>query len=296
MNKKTAKIIYGVLIFLLAAVFFYCGFSLVKYYSESNSTKKEYDELSQMINEVRPTIAFPFAGDSTVPPAEATEPSGEAPTEATEPTEPPIEYVTVKHPKTGKEVQMLPEFASLFEINPNIVGWISIDDTRVDYPVVKSPSGKKDYYLRRNFYGKYATAGTIYAREECDVFGPSDNITIYGHRMQDGSMFMALLDYKDPDFYPEHRYIRFDTLTQRGLYEIIAVFKTDATIGKGFSYHLFVDAANEKEFDEFVSTCKELALYDTGVDAEYGDKLITLSTCDYYTKNGRLVVVAKKVA
>lgn len=294
MNKKAIKILYIATIVVLAAIFFYCGYSLLNYYSESAAVKNEYDQLSQMMHEVRPTINFPFAGDSTDPTHSTQGGDAEAPTEA--PTQPPEELVTMEHPKTGEKVQMLPEFAQLFAINPDIVGWISIDGTRVDYPVVQSPKGRTDYYLRRDFYGKYATQGTIYAREQCDVFAPSDNITIYGHRMQDGSMFKALLDYKDPDFYPDHAYIRFDTLTQRGLYQILSVFRTDATVGKGFSYHIFVDAKDQEDFDEFVATCKALSLYDTGVTAQYGDKLITLSTCDYYTENGRLVVVAKRVA
>ena len=88
----------------------------------------------------------------------------------------------------------------------------------------------------------------------------------------------------------------FDTLTQLHTYKIIAVFKTTATEGKGFSYHTFVNAADQAEYDEYVNTCKELSLYDTGETAQYGDKLITLSTCEYSQSHGRLVVVAKRIA
>ena len=90
--------------------------------------------------------------------------------------------------------------------------------------------------------------------------------------------------------------IQFDTLTEQAEYEIVAVFKTVAYSSEGFRYYDFVDAEDEKAFDEYVSKCKEFALYDTGVTAEYGDKLITLSTCEYSAQNGRLVVVAKKIA
>ena len=95
--------------------------------------------------------------------------------------------------------------------------------------------------------------------------------------------------------YEEHKTILLDTLTEQAEYEIVAVFKTVAYSSEGFRYYDFVDAENEEEFNSYVGKCKELALYDTGVTAEYGDRLITLSTCEYSAQNGRLVVVAKKV-
>ena len=108
-------------------------------------------------------------------------------------------------------------------------------------------------------------------------------------------MFGALEDYKSKSFYEKHKTIQFDTLTEQAEYEIIAVFKTVAYSSQGYCYYDFVNAENEKEFDDYVGKCQELALYDTGVTAEYGDRLITLSTCEYSAQNGRLVVVAKKV-
>ena len=89
--------------------------------------------------------------------------------------------------------------------------------------------------------------------------------------------------------------IRFDTLSSLGEYEIVAVFKTVAYAESGFKYYHFVDAAGEDDFNAFVGQCKALALYDTGVGAEYGDKLLTLSTCEYSRTNGRMVVVAKLI-
>ena len=108
------------------------------------------------------------------------------------------------------------------------------------------------------------------------------------------AMFGALESYKEKDFYEEHKTIQFDTLTQHNEYEVIAVFKTVAYSSEGFRYYDFVNAENEDEFNAYVEKCKELALYDMGVTAEYGDRLITLSTCEYSAQNGRLVVVAKK--
>lgn len=108
-------------------------------------------------------------------------------------------------------------------------------------------------------------------------------------------MFGALEDYKSKSFYEEHKTIQFDMLTEVAEYEIVAVFKTVAYNAEGYRYYDFVNAETEEAFEDYINKCRELALYDTGVNAEYGDKLITLSTCEYSAQNGRLVVVAKKV-
>ena len=128
------------------------------------------------------------------------------------------------------------------------------------------------------------------------MFTPSDNLTIYGHRMRDRSMFAQLDLYMDKSFWEENPYIYFDTLKEMHTYKIIAVFTTSGTAGQGFAYHQFVDAKTEEDFDSFVNSVKRLSLYDTGLTAQYGDKLISLSTCEYSINNGRLVVVAKRVA
>ena len=132
-------------------------------------------------------------------------------------------------------------------------------------------------------------------QENCDI-AESNHLVIYGHHIKGGKMFGALEDYKSKSFYEKNKNIQFDTLTEQAEYEIVAVFKTVAYSSEGFRYYDFVDAEDEKAFDEYVSKCKEFALYDTGVTAKYGDKLITLSTCEYSAQNGRLVVVAKKIA
>ena len=149
----------------------------------------------------------------------------------------------------------------------------------------------KDYYLKKNFEKEYSSYGVPYIAEHCSPSEPSDNIIIYGHHMNDGSMFADLMKYESKKFYEGHKTIRFDTITEQGEYEVIGAFKTTVYDDEG----LFANAEDEKEFDAYVKECKSLALYDTGVTAEYGDELITLSTCEYSEKNGRMVVVAKKI-
>lgn len=175
-----------------------------------------------------------------------------------------------------------------------MLGWLSIAGTNINYPVMQTPNNP-NYYLKHNFEKEYSDLGTPYVQENCDLL-TSDNLVIYGHHIKGQKMFGALENYKSKDFYEEHKTFRFDTLTKRGEYEIIAVFKTVAYSSAGFRYYDFVNAEDENDFNAYIAKCKELALYDTGVTAEYGDRLITLSTCEYSAQNGRLVVVAKKIA
>ena len=200
----------------------------------------------------------------------------------------------VEQAQTGESETALAEYGELYLQNTDMVGWLSIAGTNINYPVMQTPNNP-NYYLKHNFENEYSDLGTPYVQENCDL-STSDNLVIYGHHIKGQKMFGALENYKSKDFYEEHKTIRFDTLTKRGEYEIIAVFKTVAYSSAGFSYYDFVNAEDENTFNAYIAKCKELALYDTGVTAEYGDRLITLSTCEYSAQNGRLVVVAKRVA
>ena len=185
------------------------------------------------------------------------------------------------------------KYAAVQEQNSDFVGWISIEGTNINYPVMQTIDNP-NFYLKHGFEKHYSNYGVPYVQENC-ALGISDNIVVYGHNMNNGSMFADLCRYEREDFYREHPTVRFDTLSSLGEYEIVAAFKTVAYSEKGFKYYHFVDAAGEDDFNAFVSQCKALALYDTGVSAEYGDKLLTLSTCEYSRTNGRMVVVAKLI-
>ena len=274
------KWIYNSLIIFFATTLLISIGALGYYYISGYLQQNRYRELSQLMGEEttpRPTLPDPTDGSAPAP------------------TVPAYDYVTVTDPETGEDVQLLPEFKELYLLNNDIVGWIFIPDTQVDYPVMQTPDSP-DYYLKRNFDKASSARGCIYVREQCDVFAPSDNVTIYGHRMKSGAMFGQLDKYFQYDFYDSHRYVYFDTLKELHTYEILAVFLTTASQGEGFAYHMFVDAQSEEEFTEYVNTCKRLSFYDTGVEAAYGDSLITLSTCEYSQPNGRLVVVAKRIS
>jgi sortase B len=193
------------------------------------------------------------------------------------------------------EPSMLPNLAPLYEQNPDLAGWLSIEGTEIDYPVMFRPQDE-DYYLTHGFDGEKDKNGCLLIQAGCDPFTPGGNIIIHGHNMKSGKMFGDLDEYKAEAYFREHPVIRFDTLYERGEYEIVAVFlsKVYRKNDDAFKYYQFFGADTQAEFDEFYSNIKALALYDTGVSAHYGDSFITLSTCAYHVENGRLVVVARK--
>ena len=182
---------------------------------------------------------------------------------------------------------------ALHEENPDCIGWITIEGTRIDYPVMLRP-GDKNYYLHRDFNGEYSANGCLYLAEEC-VPGDSDNLIIYGHHMNSGKMFANLEKYKDEDFYKEHPMIQFRTIWGNEEYEILAAFVTPVYTGNDFNYYSFIKAQKGEDYEYFIREIKRKGIYETKVTAFYGEKLLTLSTCEYSQKNGRMVVVAKKV-
>lgn len=197
------------------------------------------------------------------------------------------------HPDT-KEQPVMDKFAELYAENSDLIGWLSIADTAIDYPVTQCEDN--EFYLHHNFYKKEDRYGCLYVKDIADVNTPGTNFVIYGHNMKDGSMFGMLDQYADQSFYEEHHQVLFDTLYEERKYEIISVFLSTATGDKetGFKYYKFYQADTEEEFTSFYDNIMRKALYDTGVTAEFGDTFLTMSTCAYHEKDGRLVVVAKR--
>ncbi len=263
---KVKQILYTTILILMIIIFCISGYHVASYVMDTFRQQGQYDDLAALVEQGQK------------------EDGQEKPNPDDEPAE----------TDASGEPSILPEYREIYEMNPDMAGWIKIEGTKVNYPVMHTPHSK-DFYLRRNFEKQKNTHGCIYAQEECDLNAPSDNITIYGHNMRNGTMFAALKNYIHKDFWEKHPLIQFDTLTEHHTYKIFAVFKTTASEGKGFRYHNFIDAKNQAHFVEFVSGCKNLSFYDTGITPQYGDKLICLSTCEYSQPNGRLVVVAARI-
>jgi sortase B len=209
---------------------------------------------------------------------------------------------TEKSVSTGDtEVQLQPNqppailerYRKLHEQNTDMVGWIRIDGTRINYPVMYTGD---DFYLSHGFDKKNSKSGVPFIDKRCTVNPFGTNTIIYGHHMRNGTMFADLLKYADKEFFTEHPIIQFDTLYEQQKYEIIAVFRSQIynKNDEVFKFYNFINADNATAFDDYINNIKELSLYDTGVTASYGDELLTLVTCSYHTRNGQFVVVARK--
>lgn len=175
--------------------------------------------------------------------------------------------------------QVLPAYRDLYEQNPDLIGWLAIDGTDIDLPVVQTP-GDNEYYLRRGFDRLYATGGTLFMDEHCsiDPAAPTANWLIYGHNMADGSMFGQLTRYRSEDFYKAHQTFQFDTIYETATWQVVAAI--DTTLGADeLPYYTFFDAETKLDWEHRVTAITALALYDTGVTPQYGDQLLVLSTC-----------------
>ena len=202
--------------------------------------------------------------------------------------------VTELSDEAESEPAILPEYAAIYEQNSDFFGWLSVDETPISYPVMHTPSDPQ-YYLRRAFDKSDAQSGTPFLDGDC--FEGCGNYILYGHHMKNETMFGTLPKYADKEYWEQHRTICFDTLYEHGEYEVIAAFygKAVAKGDPGFRYYQYTDLTDPDVFAEYMEQVKAAAIYDTGITAEYGDELITLSTCSYHTENGRFVVVAKKM-
>lgn len=212
--------------------------------------------------------------------------------------QPPTEEPTVTEPATEgpTEPVMLEHMAELYAQNPDIVGWIRVEGTLLDYPVMFTPDDEEKY-IRADFEGKLSMAGLPFVDKDCSMDPESQNLVIYGHNMKNGTAFKTLFDYTEKKFWEEHPTVYFSTLYEERTYEVLSVFydrvykKSDTC----FKFYNFIDPPTEETYQEGITYFKDKACYDTGVTAAYGDRLITLVTCSYHTDNGRLILVAREV-
>ncbi len=196
---------------------------------------------------------------------------------------------------TEDKTERMLELEEMQKVNNEIIGWLEIEGTNINYPVTQTKDN--DFYLNHNYKKEKSVVGCLFLDKDFDLVQGSSNYLIYGHRTRSGIMFEDLLKYKSEDFYKQHKKIRFTTNKDDSEYEILAVFYSKIYYKKErdvFRYYYFINAKTEEEYNEFVDSAKEASIYDTGIEANYGDQLLTLSTCEYSQEDGRFVVVAKK--
>lgn len=208
----------------------------------------------------------------------------------------------------SKAPEILQKYKALYELNTDLAGWLTIDGTVIDYPVMQTMENES-YYLSYDFYGEPNKNGCLIldtdsiagtGTKACDYANgtaPSTNLIIHGHTMKSGEMFGNLKLYADAEYGAEHSIICFDSLYEERRYELIAVFYSQVYYESDdvFKYYKFFQADTQEAFDDWYTNIREMSLYDTGVTAQPGDEFITLSCCAYHVKDGRFVVVGKRI-
>lgn len=257
MKKK--KWVTNLILIGLILIFIGSGLYLFRYFWEAKQTEGELGELQQLKNENLEDV-----GEGM---------------------------------QTAEGYTIMKEYRKLYQKNKDLIGWVTVKNTQIDYPVMQT---KKDseYYLHRNYKKEQDVNGLPFLDAKCDVEDAQSNLMVYGHHMKSGLMFAHLEDFEDKDFYKKHKIIEFDTLYEKRKYEVVAVFRSKIYKENEdvFKYYRYGGPLSEKQYNTYVENCKKLSVHNTGVTPKYGEQLLTLVTCAYHTEDGRFVVVARRVS
>lgn len=293
--KKYRKI----LAIILSIISIICFAAAIIYITNSNIKDRQY---AARMESLRPTASpaasvspTPAPKDNPVPKdTPLPEPSNKAemsqePAAVDMPTATPT-------PKPTATPAVANPYRNSFLANSDMAAWLQIPGTNVDYPVMWTPRDE-NYYLYRDFDGNENQNGCLILDTDSSLNPLTTNLIIHGHNMRSGAMFGNLTDYEDEEYFESHREIILYTRECQRNYEVIAVFRSQVykKSDEVFKFYKFFQADTEEEFNDFYDNIKELSIYDTGVTAEFGDHLLTLSTCVYHVDQGRFVVVAKEV-
>lgn len=261
---------------ICAAVFVVSGFMLVQDYIQTSRQQETFDAFSERFTE-QETIA------ELVPGEPVRDEKGEE--------LPPQQSWKLWWEKAAQE--RFAVYRSMKEENSDMIGWIRIEGTNIDYPVMQSPN-EVDYYLHRDFYKNKSSYGTPYLAENCRYEEPRTSLLISGHHMKNGSMFAALQNYTEEAFGREHPYVQFDTMDEAGSYEVAAVIKLSAS-GDQTIWQKLLYPQEEGDFEGAWERVKTQSFYDTGVELTGEDELLALVTCEYTLKNGRILLIARRI-
>ncbi len=219
---------------------------------------------------------------------------------SSEPELPAVDEAPEEEEKKPAEIpDLLPEYEKIYAENEDLVGWLAIEGTNINYPVLQSDTQEdSQFYLTHSFARKKDKNGSLFMDYRNDFLDRDTNIIIYGHNMKSGAMFGSLKQYLNADYLQKHKKVQFDTIYEHGTYEVIGAFLSEVSYQDEytFRYYNFLNAKNESEFEAFRVNVMQLDAQKKGtLDAEYGDQLLTLSTCSSYTDEGRMFILAKKI-
>ena len=281
-NRKLLRIILAVLLGICLAVFGVSLYMIISYYHNANEEQSVIDDLKEIARAASESAAA--EGESAE--EAATLPGGEGKGSGAVKGD-----ASDDGSGSGTGSDFVSQYAVFHDINPDYIGWLYMEGTLIDYPVMYSPDDP-EYYSRRTIYGVDSRGGTPFIGPGATI--DDDCFYIYGHNMSSGLFFGTLNYYMEEDFGLSHPTFTFETLTERRTYEIFAVLKT-MVYYSGFRYYAYGGSLSEDEFDELVTNSLEQSMYDFGVRPEYGEQILILSTCSYHISTGRFAVLARRI-
>ncbi len=282
-SKKTLSIILTIIAFCCISA---AGILLVDGILEdkhSQATLEELHTARQTATATPDTAATPLLSHTPIPASPM-------------PTSTPIPTATPTPTPLPTKTPVPNPYKDNFLSNEDMIAWLQIPDTTIDYPVMWTPEDE-NYYLYRDFDGSKNKNGCLLLDTDSSLEPLTTNLIIHGHNMRSGAMFGNLTDYENEDYFKNHKQITLYTKDCQRNYEIIAVFRSQVfkKTDEVFKFYKFFQADTQEEFDDFYQNIKAMSLYDTNVTAQFGDHFLTLSTCVYHVEQGRFVVVAKEI-
>ncbi len=263
MKKHKEKIGFGIVIGVFSVIIIACLISIFSQLYTESKEKEEFRQLSEIFAEDTRTVRKPNILQINSADNESQ-------------SEQPMYYATYYQPHSVLE---------LISMNPDCFGWISIAGTNINYPVMHTPNNPQKY-LNRNFYGEYSFSGTPFIDARCS--SDSTNLIIYGHHMNNGTMFADLCNYTDYSYFADHPTVVLETQEGALSYTVFAVMK----VKSDDDWYRFTSALTEKRYNSMIEYAKEKSIYDTGITPKYGQQILTLSTCYGYNQNDRILVLA----
>ena len=269
MKKHKRKIQTGIVIGIFSVIIIACLISIFSRMYTENKEKEAFRQLAEIVTEdttdatIEETIKKPNI-------LKVSDFDNEVQAEQT------VYCTTYYEPHSISE---------LISMNSECFGWISISGTNINYPVMHTPSNPLKY-LNKNFYGEYSFSGTPFLDARCSA--DSTNLIIYGHHMNNGTMFADLCNYTDYSYFTEHPTVVLETKDGPFAYSVFSVIK----VKSDDDWYRFTTVGTEKSYNSRIEYAKEKSIYDTGITPVYGQQILTLSTCYGYNQDDRILVLA----
>lgn len=269
MKKHKEKIKIGIVIGIFSVIIIACLISIFSRLYAENKETEEFRQLAEIVTEettdatIEETIKKPHL-------LKVSDCDNDVQDESS------MYFTTYYEPHSISE---------LISMNSECFGWINISGTNINYPVMHTPSNPQKY-LNRNFYGEYSYSGTPFLDARCSA--DSTNLIIYGHHMNNGTMFADLCNYTDYSYFTEHPTVVLETKDGAFAYSVFSVMKVKSDV----YWYRFTTVGTEKSYNSRIEYAKEKSIYDTGITPVYGQQILTLSTCYGYNQDDRILVLA----